>query len=181
LAEYTHNELQECSGVSDSPITVRSILESLGKSEHEIKASLSIFPYCVSHNELLERLHESNMWRSHQLRPKDNDQGYDDEKSTIEIWPWTKVQHENRTFVLRGITPIKMTHDKNGWEFGLVEGDGFPWGYGNTQSEAVESFCFDFALCWDEYACADDSKLTLEAQKIKHGMRLLVETVKMTA
>lgn len=46
--------------------------------------------------------------------------------------------------------------------------------YGQSREEAVEAFCGEFASCWQEIACEEDSNLTADALELKSKLRDLV-------
>lgn len=49
--------------------------------------------------------------------------------------------------------------------------------HGDTLSDAVQTFCEDFAVLWDEIAKAPDDNLAPDAQRLKGILRLLVRAV----
>lgn len=49
--------------------------------------------------------------------------------------------------------------------------------HGNTLGEAIETFCEDFAVLWDEIANAPDDNLAPDAQRLKAIVRSLVRAV----
>lgn len=49
--------------------------------------------------------------------------------------------------------------------------------HGDTLGDAVNTFCEDFAVLWDEIAKAPDDSLAPDAQRLKGILRLLVRAV----
>jgi hypothetical protein len=91
-----------------------------------------------------------------------------------ETLKWSELAYNGQTFVLNKELTIQVTQEEGGWSFeseayGLL-------GFGHTRSEAELSFCFDFAVCWRECACEDDSKLALKARELKQDLLGLVSS-----
>jgi hypothetical protein len=49
--------------------------------------------------------------------------------------------------------------------------------FGSTAQEAVQSFCEDFSVLWDEVAQSPDETLNSDAQRVKQALRSAVKTV----
>ena len=47
--------------------------------------------------------------------------------------------------------------------------------YGQSREEAMETFCEEFACCWDQIACEQDDNLTADAQDMKRELLDLVK------
>jgi len=74
---------------------------------------------------------------------------------------WTELTRRGRTFEFSRGLHIRVLEEDGGWAF--ESDDPELMGFGLTRSEAEQSFCVDFAACWDEIACQDDERLTQDA------------------
>jgi hypothetical protein len=86
---------------------------------------------------------------------------------------WSELTYKSRTFVFNRELVIRVVQEEGGWSFN--SGDPELFGFGNTRSEAESLFRFDFASCWKEYACEDDSKLAPDAREFKKELLKLVK------
>jgi hypothetical protein len=86
---------------------------------------------------------------------------------------WTELTYKDRTFAFNRELEIRVTQEEGGWSFDSDDPELF--GYGHTRSEAESLFRFDFASCWKEYACEEDSKLAPDAREFKQELLKLVK------
>jgi len=89
---------------------------------------------------------------------------------------WTELTRRGRTFELNRELHIRVLEEDGGWAF--ESDDPELMGFGLTRSEAEQSFCVDFAACWDEIACKDDDMLTQDAIEMKQSLLALVKTLR---
>jgi hypothetical protein len=87
---------------------------------------------------------------------------------------WTELTRRGRTFEFNREIHIRVLEEDGGWAF--ESDDPELMGFGLTRSDAEQSFCVDFAACWDEIACQDDGKLTEDAIGLKRKLLALVKT-----
>jgi hypothetical protein len=85
----------------------------------------------------------------------------------------TELTHWDRTFAFNRGLVVRVLDEGGGWAF---ESDNPElMGFGHTRDEAEASFCFGFALNWDQMACEDDERLTLDAIELKRAILTLVK------
>jgi hypothetical protein len=86
---------------------------------------------------------------------------------------WTELTRRGRTFEFSRGLQIRVLEEDGGWAY--ESDDPELMGFGLTRSDAEQSFCVDFAACWDEIACQDDGKLTQDAIELKQRLLALVK------
>jgi hypothetical protein len=89
---------------------------------------------------------------------------------------WTELTRRGRTFEFSRELHIRVLEEEGGWAF--ESDDPELMGFGLTRSEAEQSFCVDFAACWDEIACQDDEMLTQDATEMKQSLLALVKAIR---
>jgi hypothetical protein len=85
---------------------------------------------------------------------------------------WTELTYRGRTFEFNRGLHIRALKEDGGWAF--ESDDPELMGFGHTRAEAELTFCLDFAAQWDDLACEDDEKLTLDAKEVKYALLSLV-------
>jgi hypothetical protein len=93
---------------------------------------------------------------------------------STETLRWKELTYRDRTFEFNREIQIRVLEEDGGWTFESADPE--LMGYGLTRAEAELSFCFDFALCWREYACEEDSKLAPDAREFKQELLGLVNS-----
>jgi len=93
-----------------------------------------------------------------------------------ETLKWSELTYLGRTFVFNRELVICVLKEDGGWAF--ESADPKLMGFGHTRPDAELSFCFGFALNWDQIACENDEKLTLDAIDLKRALLSLVKAQK---
>jgi hypothetical protein len=86
---------------------------------------------------------------------------------------WTELTRRDRTFEFSRGLHIRVLEEDGGWAY--ESDDPELMGFGLTRPDAEQSFCVDFAACWDEIACRDDGALTQDAIELKRKLLALVK------
>ena len=86
---------------------------------------------------------------------------------------WTELTYRGRTFEFNRGVHIRVLKEDGGWAFESDDPELF--GFGHTRSEAESSFRSDFASCWKNIACEDDSKLAPDAIEMRLALLGLVK------
>jgi len=93
-----------------------------------------------------------------------------------ETLKWGELTYLDRTFIFNRELVIRVLKEDGGWAF--ESDDPELMGFGHTRQEAELSFCFGFALNWDQIANEGDENLTLDAIELKRALLSLVRVQK---
>jgi hypothetical protein len=85
---------------------------------------------------------------------------------------WKELTYRGRTFEFNREIHIRALEEDGGWAY--ESDDPELMGYGLTREEAELTFCLDFAAQWDDLACEEDGRLTLDAREVKRDLLALV-------
>lgn len=87
----------------------------------------------------------------------------------------SSVECPPRRFVLREPIQVREGFERGVWtrcfdRLGILA-------HGSSREEAAEAFGAEFACCWDDVACEEDSGLTADAQQLKAALLEIVRRV----
>jgi hypothetical protein len=86
-----------------------------------------------------------------------------------------EIEADNRIFRLSAPVDVTVSIEDGLWI--NAAGPLSIFAVGDSRGEALRSFCDDFAVLWDEIACAPDDSLTGDAIRVKRALNVAVKCV----